>query len=602
MSSSRALSSPNHSGRDRRRSRTNTGRLRAPKRRLEDLYRIMRHISIFGADERGILAVLSLVVDTLPLRTVILIDAGGQEPRTMVWAAPGLDVAALERAKAHARARYADLLDEAAPPELEGMREPSMLPAPHGAGDQGPSSFLLLPLVNGDGTTFGVMQLETIGRVKEDDLAFVHAVATQLSTALARTSAPPRRSSNVPPLDLLAATRQLHGRLDGEGALTRLSRLMGRVAGVCVIDVVQEDSTRSRIMSAPQVPPTVSRDRLGALLDRMVQAKGNGENAWITAVNARVLELSREDRDLADDLGIHSLLHVPIVVGDRRLGTVMLLGGRNDAPFDERVLDFAIDLAARAAIEEDNTRAYRAALAAVRYRDELLSVVSHDLRNPLGAILMLTDALLAVEGPSATRQLEAIRRAAKRMLEIVTDLLDVASIGQRHLAVALNVEGVVPMVLEALETMRPLAASRGVHLGFASGVGVCDVLADRLRVHQILTNLIGNAIKFASRGGRVDVQVERVDAGVRFAVSDSGPGIAPADLPHVFERFWQAPATARGGAGLGLYIVKSLVEAHGGTISVQSELGVGTSFSFTLPAAPTLSTSPSPDEGEGARG
>jgi signal transduction histidine kinase len=150
--------------------------------------------------------------------------------------------------------------------------------------------------------------------------------------------------------------------------------------------------------------------------------------------------------------------------------------------------------------------------------------------------------------------------------------------------VQLATEEVVPLIVDALDEVRPAATSRGITLVLHAG-RVGPVAADRQRVHQVLTNLLGNGVKFTPRGGRVDVHVEPFDGRVRVTVRDSGPGIAPRDLPHVFERFWQGPTTARGGNGLGLYIVKTLVEAQGGSVSVESELGAGTSFGFTLCAS-----------------
>ncbi|MGZ3450488.1 MAG: sensor histidine kinase [Polyangiales bacterium] len=521
-------------------------------------------MSRFDGDDRGILAVLSLVVDTLPLRTAIVMDASGTEPRIMSWAAPGA-IQEVERAKAHVQSTYVRLLGQIDPP-----------PSSVDVDEATASSFLLLPLVDGEGRTFGALQLETVADVKGDDLSFAHVVADELGRAIARSGV---GTCSPEPLALLAATQQFDGAIDGN--TTRLAGVLATVASLCVIDMVEEDGSTSRTTAAPNVAAFVPRERIGGLVDRLVAAHARPLRGWWSSIDEDSPALSDSDRALIQELGLHSILHVPFVVDEGRRGRVVLLGGTDDPPFHSTLLRCVSELVRGGAIADENARLYRSALAGVRYRDELLTVVSHDLKNPLGAILMLTDSLLASQTDTPKKQLEAIRRAALRMSKLVTDLLDVASIGEQQLSVVAAAEDVSSMVSDAIDALRPLASSRGVSLN-ARNVDVGTVSADRLRVHQILGNLIGNALKFTSRGGSVEVRAERLERCTRFVVSDTGCGIAPAHLARVFDRFWQAPS-ARGGSGLGLYVVKSLVEAQGGTVSVRSELGVGTTFDFTLP-------------------
>jgi len=148
------------------------------------------------------------------------------------------------------------------------------------------------------------------------------------------------------------------------------------------------------------------------------------------------------------------------------------------------------------------------------------------------------------------------------------------------------------LVVDCVEAQEPLAASASLELQHEVGPDVPDVWADRDRVLQALENLIGNALKFTKAGGRITVGAALHDGEVLFRVEDTGAGIAADEMPHVFDRFWQAQRTKRGGAGLGLQIVKGIVEAHGGRIWVESRLGVGTTFYFTLPAAQPASAQP----------
>jgi PAS domain S-box-containing protein len=228
---------------------------------------------------------------------------------------------------------------------------------------------------------------------------------------------------------------------------------------------------------------------------------------------------------------------------------------------------------------------------AVRSRDDLLATVSHDLRGPLGVIAMAVDGLTPPGSPPV-KQLTAIDRAVARMTKLIQDLLDMASIESGHLSVdptPLDVESVVE---EAIDSVLPAAAAKQVTVTAELPASPRLVHADRGRVLQVLGNIIGNALKFTRPGGRIAVRARAADhAFLEIAVSDTGPGIAADQLPRVFERFWQAKETARAGTGLGLAICKGIVQQHGGAIWVESRVGEGTTFYFTLPFAevPTVS-------------
>ena len=147
-------------------------------------------------------------------------------------------------------------------------------------------------------------------------------------------------------------------------------------------------------------------------------------------------------------------------------------------------------------------------------------------------------------------------------------------------------------MLDSVEAQRSLASSASLELQLDVEPGLADVWADHDRVLQVFENLIGNAVKFTKPGGRITIGAASHDGEVLFWVEDTGAGISAEEMPHVFDRFWQAPKARRGGAGLGLQIVKGIVEAHGGRIWVESEVGVGTTFYFTLPTAETARAQP----------
>jgi signal transduction histidine kinase len=277
---------------------------------------------------------------------------------------------------------------------------------------------------------------------------------------------------------------------------------------------------------------------------------------------------------------------VPLRVADRILGVATFFttdaSNRRYGPDDIVVAE---ELAQRASLAVENARLFNDAEQATRARDQMLGVVAHDLRNPLGTILMasdLLDGILAEDAP-ARRQVAMMRRAGDRMNRLIQDLLDIKRIEGGRLAVELRPVPARALLTEAVEMLRPLAASSAVALKLDAAEALPRVSADPHRIQQVLSNLIGNAIKFTPRGGSITVSGLRGARELRLAVSDTGPGIPAEQLPHIFGQFWQGSRTDRRGIGLGLSIAKGIVEAHAGRIWVESTVGQGSSFFFTLP-------------------
>jgi signal transduction histidine kinase len=287
------------------------------------------------------------------------------------------------------------------------------------------------------------------------------------------------------------------------------------------------------------------------------------------------------------------MMIVPLTARGRALGALTLATAESGRIYTRREFDLALEFAARIAMTMDNARLFDQARAASAARDATLAVVAHDLRNPLQTILLwtatLTKALNAPEGTSRTEaSLAAIERAARRMNRLIRDLVDVSSIEAGRFSVEAVPQSLEVLVRASLDALRPTAEAKSLRLGSELPEGdELEVKCDRDRIEQLLGNLIGNAIKFTDPGGTIVVAAERCDGEVRVSVVDSGPGITPSQLPHVFDRYWQAPETARLGHGLGLAIAKGIVDAHHGRIWVESQMGVGTTFHFTLPAVPT---------------
>jgi signal transduction histidine kinase len=284
-----------------------------------------------------------------------------------------------------------------------------------------------------------------------------------------------------------------------------------------------------------------------------------------------------------------SIIVVPLLARGHLLGVIKLVSSTPLRAYRQADLRLAEEVAHRAALAIENARLYRAAARAIQSRDKVLGIVAHDLRNPLGNILMQA-ALLRRPGAEPERRSRmpghAIERSATRMNRLIQDLLDVTSIEAGHLSIEQAPVQVGTAISELVEAQQPLASSTSLDLRLDLAPDLGEVVVDRDRFLQVLENLVSNAVKFTRPGGRITVGAAPREGEVLFWVADTGAGIEAADVPHLFDRFWQARKVGRQGAGLGLPIVKAIVEAHSGRIWVESQVGVGSTFFFALPVAP----------------
>jgi signal transduction histidine kinase/FixJ family two-component response regulator len=227
---------------------------------------------------------------------------------------------------------------------------------------------------------------------------------------------------------------------------------------------------------------------------------------------------------------------------------------------------------------------------AIRSRDDVLSVVAHDLQNPINVISIAASMLLQrLPDATARRPLERIMRGVQRADRMIRDLLEVTSIESGRFSIQPSRVAPVDVILAALESQQSLAADASVIIASDLSPDLPSIEADEERLLEVLENLIGNAIKFTSAGGSVTVGASLRETDILVSVKDTGTGIAQDQLPHIFDRFWQAKKANRCGTGLGLTICKAIVEAHGGQIWASSEVDVGTTVSFTIPAPPAPS-------------
>jgi PAS domain S-box-containing protein len=262
-----------------------------------------------------------------------------------------------------------------------------------------------------------------------------------------------------------------------------------------------------------------------------------------------------------------------------------------------KALDEAYAVAKRAqsqaeAAAAENERLYKQAEESSRLKEEFLATISHELRTPLSAILGWTRMLRLGQlgSDDQVKALDTIERNARAQAQLIDDLLDVSRIVAGKLRMDVRPADPNSFIDAAVEAVRPAAAAKGVHVQKVIDTGSIAIPGDPVRLQQIVWNLLSNAIKFTPRGGHVQIRSERVNSHLEIVVSDTGQGIASDFLPHVFDRFRQADQkTSRqyGGMGLGLSIVRNLVELHGGTVRAASEgVGQGATFTVMLPITP----------------
>jgi signal transduction histidine kinase len=315
----------------------------------------------------------------------------------------------------------------------------------------------------------------------------------------------------------------------------------------------------------------------------------------IPAKTIRAVAQSEEHQRLLEAIGATTMMGVPLIVQGRLLGALVVASCRPGRGYGAADLRLLTEVGRRAALALENARLYRATRRAVQARDDVPGIVAHDLRNPLGTILMQA-ALLRRPGadPESRSRTsgERIERAATRMKRLIEDLLDVTRMEAGRLSIERALVPAGEVLFDSVEAQKPLAASSSLELQLDVAPELPEIWVDRDRLLQVFENLIGNAAKFTPAGGRITVGARPGEREVVFRVTDTGAGIDVDGVPHLFDRFWQARKGERIGAGLGLPIVKGIVEAHGGRISVESTPGQGSTFSFTVPVAPPVEDGP----------
>jgi PAS domain S-box-containing protein len=415
--------------------------------------------------------------------------------------------------------------------------------------------------------------------------------------------------------DRVRAARELEtAHANAEKALRELTRL-AHVVDVAISQRTYDDMLRELLRTVRQ---ELEADEATVLLvdankqDLVVRAiddvggvvEDDGVSVRIGAGFAGKVASSRRPAVIADMSTVSFISHrlsrlgsvvaVPILAGDEVIG-VIHAGSRQKNHFsgdDVRLLEIVSErmagVLARTQLFQEMERLRDEAQHAVRSRDEVLSIVSHDLRNPVSTVMMaaslLKDPEIKLDEEQRQSQLDVIIRSGQRMNRLIQDLLDIARMEGKRFAINCGCEDAGTIVTEACDSFRVLAREKSIELTCHVDELLPKIYADRDRILQVLSNFLNNALKFTPSEGRVQIRAQRTDdGGVRYSVNDTGPGIPSEELPHVFQRFWQSKHTAHLGAGLGLAIAAGIAEAHKGRVAVESEVGKGSTFTLELP-------------------
>jgi signal transduction histidine kinase len=403
---------------------------------------------------------------------------------------------------------------------------------------------------------------------------------------------------------LAEASRKLAVSLNYDETLAAASRVaVPGVADWCLLTVLDERSRRLRAELCHVDPGREAQARLHLQrhpLDPRAEAGPaqvirSCEPAWTTRETVLVTGNPGADSELLSGLGYTNGVTVPLVTHGSAIGALTLVRASPGQELRPDHLGFAQELATRMAMAIDSARLYRQAREAIRARDEFLSVASHELNTPLATLTLQLDEAMtpgpedsADQGaPSRTAGIMRARRQLDRLSRLVANLLDISRVTAQRLQLELSSVDLTATAREVAEQMAPELNRLACPLRLKIHGPVVGRW-DAMRVTQIVTNLLSNACKYGA-GKPIDVAVESSGETARLTVRDQGIGIAPTDAERIFECFERAVSARHyGGLGLGLYITRQVVEAHGGNIGVSSELGAGSTFVVELPLHPRL--------------
>jgi len=427
-----------------------------------------------------------------------------------------------------------------------------------------------------------------------EDSQLAITLASTVTQAVVRARSVEAERAAARRLEILArASRPLvESSLELQAMLEAFVAALGRtIDGAVDVTLVGDDGVSLVPVGAfhPEVEANDLMLALGATLELRVGSglfgtvAASGKSLLVSSIDpaAAAARVDPAARPLLARFPVHALLCVPLRAGDRVIGTLQAARTRPGQTFTTDDLRMFEELAERAALAVSSARLFASIEESNRSRDDILAVVSHDLRAPLTSMMMAA-SVPSRELAHVDRQFSIVRRNAEQMSRLISDLLDFASIQAGRLAIERSWFAADQVVSTVAEMFAAAAAERAITLT-AHAVDPVELCCDRDRVVQALSNLVSNAVKVTPAGARIDISAEVTSRTVKFSVRDEGPGIAPEDQSHVFERYWRGSKTTYRGHGLGLAIAKGIADAVGGHLSLISEVGRGSTFSFSVP-------------------
>lgn len=401
---------------------------------------------------------------------------------------------------------------------------------------------------------------------------------------------------------LAEASRVLASSLDYETTLVTVAKqAVPQIADWCAIDLLDEEGTLQRLAVEHVDPARVewAHEIYAKYPPKPDDPTGvynvlrTGKSEFYPEITDDMLAASArspEELDLARSLGITSVLVVPLVARDHALGALSFVTAESHRRLDESDVTLAEDLALRAANSIENSHLYKEAQAAVRVRDHFVSVASHELRTPLSAMLGYTQLAKrrlqrsGTAGETEVEMLGMVEKQAFRLNQMVTSMLDLSRIETGQLSIERADADLAGILQQIVDELQPTLARHRIELKCPPRPVVIE--GDRLRLEQVVQNLIQNAAKYSPDGGPIRVRLTEEEGMARIDVTDRGIGIPEAAIPRLFQRFYRAPnadSQQYSGMGIGLYVVKEIVNLHGGTVTVQSKEGEGSTFTIRLP-------------------
>lgn len=397
---------------------------------------------------------------------------------------------------------------------------------------------------------------------------------------------------------LIEASALLTETVSYQGRIDSIAKVVApRFCDICVIRMVKDSFLEVKAISGLKEEDLdlIKKIYTEAKLDRnsdfgAAYAWRSGNTQIVEKVTDVILREAVNDENafqLFRNLQVRSYITVPMKTRGQTLGVISFIH-TEPRIYSKQDINFAELITSRCTMAVDNARLYKEAQDAIELRENVLSIVAHDLRNPLGAVKGFNDLLSEIECSEEIRNQinensSAINRSVLQMERLISDLLDFAKIQSGTLN--LEYENCTPNILiaDSIEVNQHNIDRKAISIGIEIPENIPQVLCDPVRIRQVFSNLLGNAVKFSPEHSLINIRLTLTDSEFVFSVSDCGPGISKKDLNQVFQKFWQTKKSSNLGTGLGLSIAKGIIESHHGRIWVESEEGHGATFYFSLP-------------------